>query len=193
MTKENDELEAAASTSEAIEKQDARTAIDGCIAFGRMGVKEPPAGHWLTEYWHIGRQLAKLGETSAWDNQTPVTAPADGADQPLYIAKLRNGSITWLEFVKEAWDRLDSTWDRRVAVLSTSAEDKRDAERASEPGDRRLAFLLPEGGNVVVTFPCEIEPESLNMLAKMLIEMSLRQLKADAIDAAIAASKTEGA
>lgn len=72
------------------------------------------------------------------------------------------------------------------AAASTSAEDKRDAERVCEPGERRLAFLLPEGGNVIVTFPCEIEPESLNMLAKMLIEMSLRQLKADAIDAAIA-------
>ncbi|WP_455154105.1 hypothetical protein [Cupriavidus campinensis] len=55
-----------------IEDQDARAAIDGAIAFGRMGVNEPPAGHWLTEYWSIGRQLAELGKTSAWDNQTPV-------------------------------------------------------------------------------------------------------------------------
>ncbi|MBO4119886.1 hypothetical protein J5T34_03915 [Cupriavidus gilardii] len=39
--------------------QDARFAIDGAIAFGRMGIKEPPQGHWLTEYWQIGKQLAE--------------------------------------------------------------------------------------------------------------------------------------
>lgn len=54
--------------------QDARFAIDGAIAFGRMGIKKPPEGHWLTEYWGIGQQLAELGKTSAWDNQTPVDA-----------------------------------------------------------------------------------------------------------------------
>ena len=63
---------APATGDEAIAEQDARFAIDGAIAYGRTGTNEPPAGHWLTEYWHIGRQLAKLGETSAWDNQTPV-------------------------------------------------------------------------------------------------------------------------
>ena len=62
-------------TDAQIAEQPARYSIDGAIAFGRMGTNEPPSGHWLTEYWHIGRQLAKLGETSAWDNQTPVSAP----------------------------------------------------------------------------------------------------------------------
>jgi len=68
----------AATPADLIEQQDARFAIDGAIAYGRMGTNEPPAGHWLTEYWHIGRQLAKLGETSAWDSQTPLatTSPA---------------------------------------------------------------------------------------------------------------------
>lgn len=40
------------------EKQNARWAIDGAIAFGMQGIKEPPEGHWLTEYWDIGRKLA---------------------------------------------------------------------------------------------------------------------------------------
>ncbi|MFS2103583.1 hypothetical protein [Ralstonia sp. Ralssp135] len=52
-------------------------AVDGAIAYGRMGVNRPPDGHWLTEYWSIGQQLAELGKTSAWDNQTPVeSAPS---------------------------------------------------------------------------------------------------------------------
>lgn len=59
-------------TDEQIAAQDARYAIDGAIAYGRMGTNQPPAGHWLTEYWAIGQQLARLGETSIWDNQTPV-------------------------------------------------------------------------------------------------------------------------
>ncbi len=45
-------------------EQPSRYAINGAIARGRMGTGEPPTGHWLTEYWHIGRQLAKLGELS---------------------------------------------------------------------------------------------------------------------------------
>lgn len=63
--------------AEPVASQDARAAIDGAIAFGRMGINTPPDGHWLTEYWSIGQQLAELGKTSAWDNQTPVaTHPA---------------------------------------------------------------------------------------------------------------------
>lgn len=57
-----------------IHEQDARAAIDGAIAYGRMGVNPPPLGHWLAEYWHIGQQLAELGKTSALDNMTPVDA-----------------------------------------------------------------------------------------------------------------------
>lgn len=57
---------------EPIADQPARAAIDGAIAYGRMGVNPPPAGHWLTEYWSVGQQLAELGKTSAWDNVTPV-------------------------------------------------------------------------------------------------------------------------
>jgi hypothetical protein len=61
-------------------EQVARSAIDGAIAYGRIGINPPPSpGHWLNEYWQIGRQLAKLGETSAWDNVTPIDSP-DGAE-----------------------------------------------------------------------------------------------------------------
>ncbi|AOY90535.1 hypothetical protein BKK79_00845 [Cupriavidus sp. USMAA2-4] len=61
-------------TDRQIAAQDARYAIDGAITYGRLGENKPPVGHWLAEYWSIGRQLARLGETSAWDNQTPVSA-----------------------------------------------------------------------------------------------------------------------
>jgi hypothetical protein len=51
--------------------------IQGAIAFGRMGINPPPSpDHWGNEFWQIGRQLAKLGETSAWDNVTPVDVAA---------------------------------------------------------------------------------------------------------------------
>jgi hypothetical protein len=51
--------------------------IQGAIAFGRMGINPPPSpDHWGNEFWQIGRQLAKLSETSAWDNVTPVDVAA---------------------------------------------------------------------------------------------------------------------
>jgi hypothetical protein len=51
--------------------------IQGAIAFGRMGINSPPSpDHWGNEFWQIGRQLAKLSETSAWDNVTPVDVAA---------------------------------------------------------------------------------------------------------------------
>lgn len=62
-------------TDKELSEQDARYTIDGAIALGRTGTNRPPQGHWLTEYWSIGQQLAELGKTSAWDNQTPVDAP----------------------------------------------------------------------------------------------------------------------
>lgn len=64
-----------------IDEQMARWAIDGAIAYGRQGINKPPAAdHWLMEYWQIGQQLAKLGETCAWDNVTTVdsAAPVSG-------------------------------------------------------------------------------------------------------------------
>lgn len=73
----------AASGEVAIERQDARWAIGGAIAYGRMGVNPPPSeDHWLCEYWQIGQQLAKLGETCAWDNVTPI-APAEQSAPPV--------------------------------------------------------------------------------------------------------------
>ena len=60
-----------------IHEQSARFAIDGAIAYGRMGINQPHVGHWLTEYWHIGQQLAELGKTSAWDNQTLIPQTDD--------------------------------------------------------------------------------------------------------------------
>jgi hypothetical protein len=69
---------AQAAPADGVAEQDARFAIDGAIAYGRMATNEPPVGHWLTEYWHIGQQLAKLGETSIWDNRTPLATPSPG-------------------------------------------------------------------------------------------------------------------
>ncbi|HJV75396.1 MAG TPA: hypothetical protein VJ654_14310 [Noviherbaspirillum sp.] len=44
--------------SEPVENQNARFAIDGAITYGRQGINRPPEGHWLMEFWEIGRQLA---------------------------------------------------------------------------------------------------------------------------------------
>lgn len=67
-------------TPESMANSNARFAIDGAIMFGREGVNKPPSeDHWLYEYWSIGQQLAKLGETSGWDNVTLVSAPLAAA------------------------------------------------------------------------------------------------------------------
>lgn len=53
---------------------------------------------------------------------------ADAASETFYLAKLRNGTTTWLEFTAEAWAKLDSTWIRCEADAASEA-DKRDAGR----------------------------------------------------------------
>ena len=55
-----------ASQPVAVHDENARWAIEGAIAFGRMDVNRPPANdHWLMEYWLIGRHLAPLGRLDA--------------------------------------------------------------------------------------------------------------------------------
>lgn len=50
----------------AVHDENARWAIEGAIAFGRMDVNKPPSDdHWLMEYWLIGRYLAPLGRLDA--------------------------------------------------------------------------------------------------------------------------------
>ena len=69
--------------------------IGGAIAYGRMGATPPPSPeHWLNEYWQIGRQLAKLDETSAWDNVTPADAAAQA--QPVAGDKLLQRWASWM-------------------------------------------------------------------------------------------------
>jgi hypothetical protein len=59
-------------TPERMANSNARFSIDGAIQFGRENRNPLPSEeHWLYEYWNIGRQLAKLGETG-WDNVTPM-------------------------------------------------------------------------------------------------------------------------
>lgn len=59
-------------TPESMAASNARFAIDGAIQYGRENRNPPPSTeHWLYEYWNIGRQLARLGETG-WDNVTPL-------------------------------------------------------------------------------------------------------------------------
>lgn len=67
-------------TPESMANSNARFAIDGAIQYGRENRNPPPsADHWLAEYWNIGRQLAKLGETG-WDNVTPLAARCSTCD-----------------------------------------------------------------------------------------------------------------
>jgi hypothetical protein len=64
----------------AVSEQLARWAIDGAILKGRMGESAPPeTDHWLMQYWLIGQQLAKLGETGI-DNVNP---PDDAKPAPI--------------------------------------------------------------------------------------------------------------
>jgi hypothetical protein len=59
-------------TPESMAGSNARFAIDGAIQFGRENRNAPPStDHWLYEYWNIGQQLRRLGETG-WDNVTPM-------------------------------------------------------------------------------------------------------------------------
>ena len=66
-------------------EQQARYAIDGAIQYGRENRNPPPStDHWLYEYWNIGRQLAKLGETG-WDNVTPATSSERLEQAPVLV------------------------------------------------------------------------------------------------------------
>ncbi len=35
--------------------------------------------------------------------------------EPIFLAQLRNGSTTWLQFSESHWHRLDAEWDKRIA------------------------------------------------------------------------------
>jgi hypothetical protein len=71
-------------TPESMAASNARHAIDGAIQFGRENRNPPPSTeHWLYEYWNIGRQLAKLGETG-WDNVTPLAPKCRDDDRCQY-------------------------------------------------------------------------------------------------------------
>lgn len=101
-----------------VSEQIARDCIDGAIARGRLGIDQPPAAdHWLMEYWQIGRQLAKLGETSAWDNVTStVSSPAPVApSEPVsYQSRLigPNGhSSSWSECDARIYTRFRESGD----------------------------------------------------------------------------------
>jgi hypothetical protein len=71
--------------------------------------------------------------------------------EPAYVARLRNGSKTWLGFSKYRWDRLDSTWEKRVAytdradALSRASSSRTEVESPQWLRDfiaerRRLSF-----------------------------------------------------
>ncbi|WP_432263310.1 hypothetical protein [Cupriavidus sp. TMH.W2] len=122
----------AALTDRQIAAQDARYEIDGAITCGRMGTNKPPTGHWLTEYWSIGRGLARLGETSAWENQTPVAAPSAIAQQAAHLDEAMRKAVVATE--------------RRFAAPSPSASAQQDVLPA-------WRFRKREGGVWVVKPP----------------------------------------
>lgn len=112
--------------------QDARFAIDGAIMFGREDVNRPPTDdHWLMEYWQIGRQLAALGETSAWDNVTaipkPEVVPAGYKLVPIESWRAVNMGWAYLDAARAAspekdWAFSHAGYEAMVAAAPTVAQ-----------------------------------------------------------------------
>lgn len=97
--------EPAKDTPGSMANSNARFAIDGAIVFGREGVNKPSSeDHWLYEYWNIGQQLAKLGETSGWDNVTPVSAPLAAAVPAEEASESESEAVLLLAAVFDAWE-----------------------------------------------------------------------------------------
>ncbi|NSX15006.1 hypothetical protein HTY52_13060 [Cupriavidus taiwanensis] len=115
-------------TDKQLAAQDARYAIDAAITYGRTGTNRPPAGHWLSEYWSIGRQLAKLGETSIWDNQTPVDAPDEASQSADNPAEAQQS-----EAIYQLWDVDRLAWN--------DVQKERYGE--SQPSNRRTVYRAP--------------------------------------------------
>lgn len=70
-------------------QHNARFAIDGALAFGLRGINPPPEGHWLTEYWNIGRDLSAarsaLGECTVRVTNIPDGKTLHGREAIEYL------------------------------------------------------------------------------------------------------------
>nr|WP_314607398.1 hypothetical protein [uncultured Janthinobacterium sp.] len=98
-----------------VHDENARWAIEGAIAFGRMGVSKPPAeDHWLMEYWLIGRHLAPLGRLDA----STAKLMAGQLDTPPQAAPEECWSVNKEEFnYSSLGELLDSNDDLEVGTI----------------------------------------------------------------------------
>ena len=62
--------------------RDCIDAVKGAIAFGQQDTNLPPDGHWLVEFWEIGRKLAApqpaVAAPVAWIHPDTLNMLADG-------------------------------------------------------------------------------------------------------------------
>jgi hypothetical protein len=122
-------------------EQQARFAIDGAIQYGRENRNPPPStDHWLYEYWNIGRQLAKLGETG-WDNVTPMEA----APAPQQSEGLSDERITELARIEADEDEYAFTLnkDGRFSVISFARAIEREVAKAAPAAPVQTAVSVP--------------------------------------------------
>ncbi|MDF3837137.1 hypothetical protein P3W85_29900 [Cupriavidus basilensis] len=90
---------------------------------------DPHGGlHAMGAELHDRRSLATVQAIRS-GSPAALTDEAVDADDMAYIARLRNGSKTWLGFSKYRWDRLDSTWDKRVATSPAATQPSAKAEQ----------------------------------------------------------------
>jgi hypothetical protein len=109
-------------------EQQARFAIDGAIQYGRENCNPPPStDHWLYEYWNIGQQLRRLGETG-WDNVAPLAAPV-----------LQEGAHAAREMAQTAAAR-DVLAERRRQIDHEGYDQKHDDEHVCEEIAAYAAF-----------------------------------------------------
>ncbi|MDB5988881.1 MAG: hypothetical protein JWQ10_284 [Herbaspirillum sp.] len=122
---------------EPISEQAARFAIDGAIAYGRMGHNKPPEDdHWLMPYWEIGRQLAAQSQDSGYITTWRHVGGGNICDSNDRLIGTFHGDVR---------DR-----DRLIVAINSQVREPSDQPAASissatESSDRALPALRVEG------------------------------------------------
>ena len=134
----------------AVHDENARWAIEGAIAFGRMGVSKPPADdHWLMEYWLIGRHLAPLGRLDA----STAKLMTGQVDAPTQAAPEECWSVNEEEFnYSSLGDLLDSNDDLEVGTIVWRGEGRVPAASRLIDADDVLMTMGEHASDIVGEF-----------------------------------------